>query len=65
LGKLTGGIAHDYNNMQVIITGYADLLKEKLAEQPDIGAGRTCVLLQNDNQPTECRQQWLQMNSTY
>ena len=35
LGKLTGGIAHDYNNMLGIITGYADLLKDKLVEQPE------------------------------
>ena len=26
LGKLTGGIAHDYNNMLAIINGYAELL---------------------------------------
>lgn len=49
LSKLTGGTAHDYNKMLGIITGYADLLKEKLAEQPDIGAGQTCALLQNGN----------------
>lgn len=49
LGKLTGGIAHDYNNMLGIITCYVDLLKEMLADQPDIGVGRTCVLLQNGN----------------
>lgn len=30
LGNLTGGIAHDYNNMLGVILGYADLLKEKL-----------------------------------
>jgi len=28
LGNLTGGIAHDYNNMLGIILGYADLLNE-------------------------------------
>ena len=26
LGKLTGGIAHDYNNMLGIILGYSELL---------------------------------------
>jgi len=30
LGKLTGGIAHDYNNLLGVIIGYADLLSEKL-----------------------------------
>jgi GAF domain-containing protein len=27
LGKLTGGIAHDYNNMLGVITGYAEILE--------------------------------------
>jgi PAS domain S-box-containing protein len=30
LGKLTGGVAHDYNNMLAVIQGYADLLTNKL-----------------------------------
>ncbi len=30
LGKLTGGIAHDYNNMLGVIIGYTDLLTTKL-----------------------------------
>ena len=34
LGKLTGGIAHDYNNMLGVILGYSELLQEKLLEQP-------------------------------
>ena len=33
LGKLTGGIAHDYNNMLGIINGYAELLSTALSEQ--------------------------------
>jgi len=36
LGKLTGGIAHDYNNMLGVILGYSDLLKSKLTEQPKL-----------------------------
>jgi len=36
LGKLTGGIAHDYNNMLTIISGYAELLQKKLSENPDM-----------------------------
>ena len=36
LGKLTGGIAHDYNNMLGVILGYAELLKDRLNEQPDL-----------------------------
>ncbi|AOW78890.1 hypothetical protein A3Q34_19805 [Colwellia sp. PAMC 20917] len=30
LGKLTGGVAHDYNNMLAVIQGYSDLLITKL-----------------------------------
>ncbi|VAW59710.1 diguanylate cyclase/phosphodiesterase (GGDEF & EAL domains) with PAS/PAC sensor(s) [hydrothermal vent metagenome] len=36
LGKLTGGIAHDYNNMLGVVLGYAGLLKDALAEQPKL-----------------------------
>jgi len=36
LGKLTGGIAHDYNNMLAVIQGYSDLLKIALSEQPKL-----------------------------
>lgn len=36
LGELTGGIAHDQNNMLNVILGYADLLESKLQEQPHL-----------------------------
>jgi PAS domain S-box-containing protein len=36
LGLLTGGVAHDYNNMLAIIIGYAELLQLKLFEKPDL-----------------------------
>lgn len=36
LGKLTGGIAHDYNNMLGVILGYSELLEYRLKDQPDI-----------------------------
>ena len=36
LGKLTGGIAHDYNNMLGVILGYSDLLETALSEQPKL-----------------------------
>ena len=35
LGKLTGGIAHDYNNMLGIVMGYAEILGGSLKDQPD------------------------------
>jgi len=36
LGKLTGGIAHDQNNMLGVILGYSELLSMKLKGQPKI-----------------------------
>ncbi|MFV2056563.1 MAG: PAS domain S-box protein [Thiohalomonadales bacterium] len=36
LGKLTGGISHDYNNMLGVILGYADLLEVALKSQPKL-----------------------------
>jgi len=36
LGKLTGGIAHDYNNMLGVVLGYAELLEDALTEQPKL-----------------------------
>lgn len=36
LGKLTGGIAHDYNNMLGVILGYTDLLDISLKNQPEL-----------------------------
>jgi len=38
LGKLTGGIAHDYNNMLGVMLGYSELLKDMLKEQPKLQA---------------------------
>lgn len=36
LGKLTGGIAHDYNNMLGVIIGYCDLLEIEINNQPNL-----------------------------
>lgn len=35
LGKLTGGIAHDYNNMLGVILGYAEILEQVLQDDPE------------------------------
>lgn len=35
LGKLTGGVAHDYNNILGVIIGYCDLLNDDLKDQPE------------------------------
>ena len=36
MGMLTGGVAHDYNNMLGVILGFTELLHEKLNEQPEL-----------------------------
>ncbi|VAW58799.1 diguanylate cyclase/phosphodiesterase (GGDEF & EAL domains) with PAS/PAC sensor(s) [hydrothermal vent metagenome] len=36
LGKLTGGIAHDYNNLLGIIMGYAEVLNDRLEHNPGL-----------------------------
>ncbi|MCW8983452.1 MAG: PAS domain S-box protein, partial [Gammaproteobacteria bacterium] len=36
LGKLTGGIAHDYNNMLGVVLGYASMLTKMLKDQPKL-----------------------------
>jgi signal transduction histidine kinase len=36
IGKLSGGIAHDYNNMLGVIMGYCELLEHKLHDQPEL-----------------------------
>ncbi len=36
VGKLAGGIAHDFNNILVAIMGYADIIREEVAGQPEL-----------------------------
>ncbi|HFD32205.1 MAG TPA: response regulator [Gammaproteobacteria bacterium] len=36
LGKLTGGIAHDYNNMLGVILGYSEILENALRENQEL-----------------------------
>jgi len=38
LGKLTGGVAHDYNNMLGVVMGYAELLERGLSEEPKLAS---------------------------
>ena len=33
IGQLTGGVAHDFNNVIQIITGYCEVLKQKVSEE--------------------------------
>jgi signal transduction histidine kinase len=36
LGRLTGGVAHDFNNMLGVILGSLEFVKEKTADRPDV-----------------------------
>jgi PAS domain S-box-containing protein len=38
IGKLTGGVAHDFNNMLTVISGTTEILLERLRDQPNLQA---------------------------
>ena len=38
IGQLTGGVAHDFNNVLSVITGTIDLLAEGVADRPELAA---------------------------
>jgi len=38
VGQLTGGVAHDFNNILTVITGTIDLLAEGVADRPELAA---------------------------
>jgi PAS domain S-box-containing protein len=38
IGQLTGGVAHDFNNMLTAITGTIDILAEAVADKPELAA---------------------------
>ncbi|MGL9616861.1 ATP-binding protein [Bradyrhizobium sp. U531] len=38
IGQLTGGVAHDFNNVLTVITGTIELIREGLADKPEFAA---------------------------
>jgi PAS domain S-box-containing protein len=56
LGQLTGGVAHDFNNLLMIISGHADLLKRRLAEDPQSLKGADAIALAVQGGETLTRQ---------
>jgi signal transduction histidine kinase/HAMP domain-containing protein len=36
IGQLTGGVAHDFNNMLTVISGTAEILLDELQDRPDL-----------------------------
>lgn len=36
IGRLAGGLAHDFNNLMTIVVGYCESLKSELASNPDL-----------------------------
>ena len=38
IGQLTGGVAHDFNNMLTVVTGTIDILADAVADKPELVA---------------------------
>jgi PAS domain S-box-containing protein len=48
IGRLAGGIAHDFNNVLGVITGYSEMLLDKLSSDPNLSPLITHVLKATD-----------------
>jgi PAS domain S-box-containing protein len=45
LGKLTGGVAHDFNNMLAVVSGYIPVIKSKVADDPKASRAAEAIAL--------------------
>ncbi|MCK4865966.1 MAG: PAS domain S-box protein [Gammaproteobacteria bacterium] len=61
IGKLTSGLAHDYNNMLGVILGYSELLSDKAKDQPEL-MGYIEAIQQAANRATSLTQKLLSIS---
>jgi PAS domain S-box-containing protein len=59
IGRLAGGVAHDFNNKLTVIMGYAELLKMKADKFDEDGIGRLNEILKAANHSQEITRQLL------
>ncbi len=56
IGRLAGGVAHDFNNVIGVIMGYSEMLRDKLNSDPKLSALVTAVLKAAERGGTLTRQ---------
>ena len=44
IGRLAGGVAHDFNNILTAISGYSEILQTRLEQDPSLGAYATEII---------------------
>lgn len=49
IGRLAGGVAHDFNNILTVITGYAEMLAESLSDDEALSADAAEILRAADH----------------
>ncbi len=56
LGQMAGGVAHDFNNILAAITVNAELMRDALADRPDLHADALAILSVTERATTITRQ---------
>lgn len=59
IGRLAGGIAHEFNNILVSIMGYAEMLKSKYPESDSFEGKSSKIILQSANKASDLTNQLL------